>query len=222
MDLTKGKLYWGRGSAKCQRGFVERKTAVLLYIVLLIVNCNCQTVDIQSQDGSETKTDINNLGSNLEYNHCHSCESSNNEEKIDQSVLYDDSARNKNEPKERKPEGFMEQLIDTVDTFTKKYVIVNQTEKQLEHEFEKALDRALSKDRYEIIEGVEIKPIDTKRALKKFDKPEVEGRALFSTYTYEYRLYQKIKNFVETHILSINLPKAARLIGFRCNYFLHI
>ncbi|CAH2059550.1 unnamed protein product, partial [Iphiclides podalirius] len=49
----------------------------------------------------------------------------------------------------------------------------------------------------------------------KSEKTEVEGRALFSTYTYEYRLYQKIKNFVETHILSINLPKAARLIGFR-------
>ncbi|KPJ03648.1 hypothetical protein RR46_04260 [Papilio xuthus] len=106
----------------------------------------------------------------------------------------------------------MDRVIDKVNTFTKKYIIVNQTESQLENEFEKVLDNALSKDRYEILEGIEIRPIE-KKDLMRTDK--VEGRALFSTYTYEYRLYHKIKNFFDTHILSINLPKAARLMGFR-------
>lgn len=184
------------------------KIVIILYIFLLIVKCDCETkFDDSSQYVNETKI-VNNIENNLESNNCHSCENSN----LNQDYITKGKVNNE----EKKSETFMEEVIDTINTFTKKYIIVNQTESQLENEFEKVLDNALSKDRYEILEGFEIKLEDTKKDLMRSDK--AEGRALFSTYTYEYRIYQKIKNFFETHILSINLPKAARLMGFRCKY----
>ncbi|CAH4036941.1 unnamed protein product [Pieris brassicae] len=103
-------------------------------------------------------------------------------------------------------------IIDTVSEFCEKYVFVNNTERDLSHVLENAIDEALKKDKYEIFEGFEIKSVSVKAAQSKEDN---DGRALFSSYTYEYRLFKKIKNFVDTHILSINLPKAARVIGFR-------
>ncbi|XP_041985418.1 uncharacterized protein LOC121737785 [Aricia agestis] len=83
----------------------------------------------------------------------------------------------------------------------------NTTEK-LQRVFEKTLDEVLSKDKYVIFDGVEIKSVNTSLTKDK-------GRALFSSYTYEYRLLQKIKNFMNTHVLSINLPKATELFKFR-------
>ncbi|XP_013142897.1 PREDICTED: uncharacterized protein LOC106106784 [Papilio polytes] len=181
------------------------KIVIILYIFFLIVKCDCETkFNDSSQYVNETKI-VNNIENNLESNNCHSCENSN----LNQDYITKEKVNNE----EMKSETFMEEVIDTISTFTKKYIIVNQTESQLENEFEKVLDNALSKDRYEILEGIEIKLEDTKKDLMRSDK--AEGRALFSTYTYEYRIYQKIKNFFETHILSINLPKAARLMGFR-------
>ncbi|CAK1594321.1 unnamed protein product [Parnassius mnemosyne] len=218
MGVINGRLFYGRFSTQSRWRYVEKSTAVVLYIFLLIVKSDCQTTfKHSSQDESETKTDIHKLESNLEFNHCHSCRSSNNlNENADKSDSKNDKEDFRNENTYvTKSENFTDTLIDTVSTFTKKYLIMNQTENEVEKEFEKVLDSALSKDRYEIIEGIEIKPADTKKASKNSKEVGIDGRALFSSYTYEYRLYQKIKNFIETHILSINLPKAARLIGFR-------
>ncbi|KPJ07304.1 hypothetical protein RR48_03284 [Papilio machaon] len=193
----------------CRLRFAD-KIIVILYIFHLIITCDCETkFNDSSQIYNETKI-ANNIESNLDSNKCHSCENSNLKGNINTNNVTNEKV---NENEEQKTESFMEQVIDSVNTFTKKYIIINQTENQLENEFEKVLDNALSKDRYEILEGIEIRPIDTKKDMMKTDK--VDGRALFSTYTYEYRVYQKIKNFFETHILSINLPKAARLMGFR-------
>ncbi|CAG4964276.1 unnamed protein product [Parnassius apollo] len=218
MDVINGRLFYETLSTQCRWRYVKKSTAVILYIFLLIAKSDCQTTfKHSSQDESETKTDIHKLENKLEFNHCHSCQSSNNlNDNADNSDAKNDEEafRNKN-TQETNSESFTDTVIDTVDTFTKKYLVVNRTENQLEKEFEKVLDSVLSKGRFEIIDGIEIKSINSKKSSNKSKEVGAEGRALFSSYTYEYRLYQKIKDFIETHILSINLPKAARLIGFR-------
>lgn len=170
---------------------------ILLYITLFVIESRCQN--------SQTKID------NLEIvdKQCHSCHTSNN---------TDNSRRkeNSNNKSNNGEESFVEELMVTVGTFTKDYLLVNKTEEQLGHEIENLLDDALSKDRYEIFDGVEIKSV--KRNDFEVKTSEVEGRALFPKYSYEYRLYQKVKTFVDTHVLSINIPKAAKLVGFRCKY----
>lgn len=169
---------------------------ILLYITLFVIESRCQN--------SQTKID------NLEVidKKCHSCHTSNN---IDNSKRKENSINESN----NEDASFVEELMVTVGTFTKDYLIANKTEEQLGLEIENLLDEALSKDKYEIFDGVEIKSIKT----NYFEvKTEVEGRALFPKYSYEYRLYQKVKKFMDTHVLSINLPKAAKLVGFRCKY----
>ncbi|XP_063369091.1 uncharacterized protein LOC134657461 [Cydia amplana] len=181
--------------------FAERGLLVITYIFLLILQNNCQTVlsNETSQIENLTKR-IDSLGNKVESKQCHSCQSSNKFE-------------NKNVESNEESENFIDNMIETVGEFTEKLLLVNRTEKQLENELERIVDDALRMDRFVIIDGVEIKSM-TKRDSRKL-KDEAESRALFSTYTYEYRLLQKIKNFVETHIISINLPKAARFITFR-------
>lgn len=173
---------------------------ILLYITLFVIESRCQN--------SQTKID------NLEIidKQCHSCHTSNN---VDNSKRKENSKNQSN----NKEESFVEELMVTVGTFTKDYLLANKTEEQLGREIENLLDDALSKDRYEIFDGVEIKTIKTNDFELKAD--EVENRALFPKYTYEYRLYQKVKKFIDTHVLSINLPKAAKLVGFRCKYLLY-
>lgn len=182
---------------RCRTGWRFPKTlTILLYITLFVIESRCQN--------SQTKID------NLEVidKQCHSCHTSNN---IDNSKRKENSINKSN----NEDESFVEELMVTVGTFTKDYLLANKTEEQLGLEIESLLDDALSKDRYEIFDGVEIKSIKT----NDFEvKTEAEGRALFPKYSYEYRLYQKVKKFVDTHVLSINLPKAAKLVGFRCKY----
>ncbi|CAF4869289.1 unnamed protein product [Pieris macdunnoughi] len=139
-------------------------------------------------------TDIRNDNTNtLDNAPCHSCLNSQ-----DVNRSNDDSV--------------VGNIIDTVSEFCEKYVFVNNTERDLSHVLENAIDEALKKDKYELFDGLEIKSVSVKSDQSKEDN---DGRALFSSYTYEYRLFRKIKDFLDTHILSINLPKAARLIGFR-------
>ncbi|KOB69065.1 Osiris 21 [Operophtera brumata] len=123
---------------------------------------------------------------------CHSCSNSNNDS----------------------PD-IVDSILDIVSTIAERNVNVNKTIHKLELEMEILLEKALDKDRYEIIEGIEIKPDGAKRTEDTRDVEESEGRALFSKYTYEYRMLQKVKNFVDTHVVSINLPKAAEFMGFR-------
>ncbi|CAG9569478.1 unnamed protein product [Danaus chrysippus] len=181
--------------------FLEEAVLVIFYINLIIASVNCETIhkEISSQvDGSnKTETSIDSINSN----NCHSCQvSENNINKDDENPSY------------------LADFIDSVSRFSEKYIFTNNTEQKLQNVFETALDNVLDKDRYEIFDGVEIKTIDgqnkTEQKTERSEEKD-ESRALFSTYTYEYRLFQKIKNFVDTHILSINLPKAARLMGFR-------
>lgn len=181
--------------------FAERGLLVVTYIFLLILQNNCQTVlsNETSQIENLTKR-IESLDNKVESKQCHSCQSSNKFE-------------NKNLESNEESENFIDNMIETVGEFTEKLLLVNRTEKQLENELERIVDDALSMDRFVIIDGVEIKSVKKRDSRKLED--EAESRALFSTYTYEYRLLQKIKNFVETHIISINLPKAARFITFR-------
>lgn len=204
MDLLNGT-----GSLRPSRSewrFAEKSVVVITYIFLLILQNNCQTVlsNETSQIENITKR-LDSLDNNVESKQCHSCHNSNKFDNKHNEVPNDEA------------ESFIDEVISTVGTFTTKYLLVNKTEKQLENEVEKVLDEALSKDRYEIIDGVEIKPVKDRNA-RTLRRDDAESRALFSTYTYEYRLLQKIKNFVETHIISINLPKAARFITFRCKY----
>ncbi|XP_073963095.1 protein Osi24 [Choristoneura fumiferana] len=202
MDLLHGTE--NRRPSRSEWRFSEKSLVVITYIFLLILQNNCQTVfsNETSQIENITKR-LDSLDNNVESKQCHSCH---NSSKFD---------KKHNEVPNYEAESFIDEVISTVDTFTTKYLLVNKTEKQLENEVERVLDEALSKDRYEIIDGVEIKPVNDRNARTLRHNDDAESRALFSTYTYEYRLLQKIKNFVETHIISINLPKAARFITFR-------
>ncbi|XP_039760807.1 uncharacterized protein LOC120634360 [Pararge aegeria] len=184
--------------------FPDNILSVTLYIILLLVTSSCQTnhKDESSHIDSSTKSDLNKLDNTVDSNKCHSCQNSNSKE----------SSIN------AKGSNMFSDFIDTVSTFSEKYVFVNETEKKLQNVLEKMLDEAIEKDKYELIEGVELKAIDSKNVSNRSKKSlEVnnEERALFSSYTYEYRLFQKIKNFIDTHIVSINLPKAVGLAGFR-------
>ncbi|XP_045780321.1 uncharacterized protein LOC123877551 [Maniola jurtina] len=181
---------------------------VTLYIFLFIVTGECQNdKDQSSHIDSLTKSDINKLDNTLDSNKCHSCQISNSNHKS-----------NKNEDQSS---NMLADFIDTVSTFSEKYVFVNGTERKLQNLLEKVLDEANKKDRYEIIDGVELKTIsknETKRSKKSLEVKN-EERALFSSYTYEYRLFQKIKNFIDTHIVSINLPKVVGLRSFGLKKF---
>ncbi|XP_053619717.1 uncharacterized protein Osi24 [Plodia interpunctella] len=189
--------------------FAQKSLLVILYLTLYILQCNCQ--DAQINHGAITKTDnLDVKVDNNDTNHCHSCQTSNkfnNENKFNNS-------KSSNETDSL---NYIDDIIITLSTLTKRYLLVNTTETQLEDKVEDVLNNVLSKDQYEIIEGVEIKPVDDDSKVKQQSRSDddSEARALFSKYTYEYRMFQKIKNFIETHVLSINLPKAAKFMGFR-------
>ncbi|XP_037967520.2 uncharacterized protein LOC105389093 [Plutella xylostella] len=196
----------------------EKSLLVILYIFLLILQSNCQTIikDQSSHIESLTKSDLDNVDLKVvDSNHCHSCHPS--------SKLYENSNIKINDTRTNVnvESNLINELLDTVGELTQEYFLKhNHTEKDLEHDVEILIDDALSKDRYEIVEGIEIKSVQKRNGggnekTTQDNNREEEGRALFSKFTFEYRLLQKVKNFVETHILSINLPKAARLMGFR-------
>lgn len=169
---------------------------VILYISLL-TQVRSETTDLNRE--STTKRD--NL--ELDSSQCHTCFPSNNE------VVN--------------TENFVDNVIDIIYTLTIKDSAVNKTMDKLELEVGNLLERALNKDSFKIFDGLEIKPIkdgvNKKRNVKKSEDNSLEedkGRALFSKYTYEYRMYQRVKEFVNTHVLSIDIPKAAKFMGFRC------
>lgn len=208
------KMDSSRKRQNCRRNewrFGERSFVVILYITLLVVQTNCQS---QSHE-SLTKT-VNNIDK-VDNSNCHSCQSSSND-KIDVETVRNFNVSD-NDITDK--EDVIEDVLEILGTITKRYILVNMTETQLETEVERILSNVLSTDRYEIAEGVEIKTVENDID-KQADKRNDEGRALFSKFSYEYRLYQKFKNFVDTHVLSINLPKAAKLMGFRCKSFYHI
>lgn len=159
-----------------------------LYILLLAATCKGDTshTDI-------TKTEVK-LDNNVDSIHCHRCNSSSNKE----SSNVD------------KYENFLDDLVGQLNNFTDQRFNLTNTVVKLENAVEDILDKALSKDKFKIVEGVEIKPVENENNTKIEKRSDEEERALFSKYTYEYRMYQKIKNFVNTHILSINLPMAAK------------
>ncbi|KAM3957968.1 protein Osi24 [Aphomia sociella] len=204
MDLIKGKSILRTSSKRCEWRFGDRSLLVILYITLFALQTNCQNTE-SSQIETITKRDVD---INVDSNHCHSCQTISN--KFDN----DNATENKTVPTES--EDVVNNVIITLSTLTKRYFLSNTTENELEKEVESIFDKVLSNDRYEIIEGIEIKPVDKEDLDKLQSKNDVsEGRALFSKYTYEYRMLQKFKNFVENHVLSINLPKAAKFMGFR-------
>lgn len=166
-----------------------RSTNLLpLYILLLAAPCQGDTSHTEI-----TKPDVK-LDNNLDSIHCHSCYSSSNKESYNVENYVD----------------VIDDLVGQLNTFTDQHLNLNKTVGYLEKAVEDILDKALSKDRVKIFEGVEVKPAGTENDTKIEKRNDEEGRALFSKYTYEYRMYQKIKNFVNTHILSINLPMAAK------------
>jgi hypothetical protein len=201
----------GRFSRRQEWRFLERKLLITLYIALLAVQTSSQTTKDTSQE-SLTKTDSSL--DKVDNNHCHSCHSNSNNENIKLETI-----QIKNESAENVPvkDSLVDDVIEILGTITKRYVLVNKTETQIKKHLENVLSQAISQKRFEIIDGVEIKAIDQGEVKKTEAKPD-EGRALFSKFSYEYRLYQKFKNFIDTHVLSINLPKAAKLMGFRCKY----
>lgn len=171
------------GASTTSRTKWRLNTLVTLYI-LLFTQCKGDN----SQD--IIKTDVK-LDNNLDSISCHSCYS--------------------NSPTESHVEKYVDVVDDIVgqlNTFTDKHLNLNKTVVYLENAVEEMLDKALSNDRFKILDGVEVKPVGENGT--KIEKKSDEARALFSKYTYEYRIYQKIKDFVNTHILSINLPMAAK------------
>ncbi|XP_028176423.1 uncharacterized protein LOC114364453 isoform X1 [Ostrinia furnacalis] len=172
----------------------------LLYITSLTTHVNCQ-----SQESITKTVKIDKV----ETNNCHSCHSSSKG-----SVNVENVVNKTNVSEDEETNDAVDDVIEILGTITKRYILVNVSETQLEEEVENILNKALSKDRYEIADGVEIKSIQGSEDSKKETNTD-EGRALFSKFSYEYRLLQKFKNFVDTHVLSINLPKAAKMMGFR-------
>ncbi|XP_075986758.1 protein Osi24 [Anticarsia gemmatalis] len=159
------------------------RCCLLVLYILLTANCRGET-----SHTDKTKTD--KLDNNLDSIHCHSCYSSSNESPV---------------------ENYIGDVVETLSTYADENFNLNKTVVYLERAVESILDKALSNDRFKIIEGVEIKAVQLNST--RADKNDAEGRALFSKYTYEYRLYQKVKDFINTHILSINLPMAAKSFG---------
>lgn len=206
-------------SRRCEWRFTEKNLLILLYITCLILQTKCQTlIKNESSQKSITKSDLSNVDLKLVNPlHCHNCHPSSKS----RNLFEGDQTNNINETnkKDSEDDSFLDEVLDTFEVITEKYYQSNnETKNRIQREVETFLDTAMKKDRYEIIEGVEIKTIANK--LDSSDPKAIdESRSLFKKFTYEYRLLQKIKNFVDTHILSISLPKAARLMGFRCKYF---
>ncbi|KAI8423230.1 hypothetical protein MSG28_014265 [Choristoneura fumiferana] len=167
MDLLHGTE--NRRPSRSEWRFSEKSLVVITYIFLLILQNNCQTVfsNETSQIENITKR-LDSLDNNVESKQCHSCH---NSSKFD---------KKHNEVPNYEAESFIDEVISTVDTFTTKYLLVNKTEKQLENEVERVLDEALSKDRYEIIDGVEIKPVNDRNARTLRHNDDAESRALFT------------------------------------------
>lgn len=96
---------------------------------------------------------------------------------------------------------------------------------QLESELLGYIDQTLSKTSYNLFEGVKIEPVSTLRgrdlnvsangAPRSFgdsasDNGEMRG--------FDTQVIEKIKTFAQNHVLSVNLPEAARFFGFKCKY----
>ncbi|KAH9644683.1 hypothetical protein HF086_011852 [Spodoptera exigua] len=167
-----------------------RLNSLLTLYILLFTQCKGDT----SHD--ITKTDLK-LDNNLDSIHCHSCYSSSTTESHVEKYV-----------------DVVDDIVGQLNTFTDQHLNLNKTVVYLEKTVEDMLDRALSNDRFKIFDGVEVKPVGGNDT--KVEKKSDEGRALFSKYTYEYRIYQKVKDFVNTHILSINLPMAAKYDKVEC------
>ncbi|CAB3257654.1 unnamed protein product [Arctia plantaginis] len=165
----------------------------ILYILLLATHCQGS-----SSHTDKTKTEVK-LDNKLDSIHCHSCYSSRNNES---SV-----------------ENYFKDIVDTLSTYADENFNLNSTVTYLERAVENILDNALSKNRFKISDEVEIKVDQINDT--KLEKRHEQGRELFSKFTYEYRLYQKVKDFINTHILSINLPMAAKSFGIN-KFFLPI
>lgn len=204
--------------------FGDKSLLVILYITIFILKCNCHTLDTQTSHTETITKTVNNVDVNVDSKPCHSCQTSTNKSiDVEKEISNVDSKKD-----ETLEEAYtlLQKTLDNIESFMDMIIksdqLHNKTETQLENKMENVIDKVLSNriDRIEIIDGVEIKPIEGDDKKKLQAKRDVEeSRALFSKYTYEYRLLQKIKNFVETHVLSINIPKAAKFMGFRCKYF---
>ena len=191
----------------------ENIVLVTTYIFLFIVTGNCQTVQKEklSHIESSAQADINKLENKLDSS-CHNCQFSNSNNLINANT----------EQKVPKENNFFLNVIDTVSRFSEKYVFANNTEKQLQNVLEKFIDNALKQNSYELFDGVEIKAIDNKnktRPKENYENNEV-GRALFSSYTYEYRLFQKIKNFSYIFGIKLVYNKCKKILIIQICYFL--
>lgn len=190
MDLKKQTSRW-TGYRKAEWP-IENHTLILMYILLFAARFNCQDLSIDEETKNNT-VDINKSD-------CHSTESSNI------NVLVSDKAPST-----------LQDFIRSLENVTEKEALLNKTMGYVEL----LVDNVLNYERIKIIDGVEIKIKNDTKVVDKERKENndiEEARGLFSKYTYEYRLYQKIKSFIDTHVLSISLPKAAKFMGFRCKY----
>lgn len=165
-----------------------RFNLLTLYILLLATTCQ------GNSQNDETKTDVE-LENKLDSNHCHNCYNSHKEH----------------------VETYVDDIVGQFNTFTEENFNLNSTVIYLERVVEDMLDKALTQEKFKIFDGVEIEATEDRNDTRVQEKVDAAGRALFSKYTYEYRLYQKVKDFVNTHILSINLPMAAK-----CKYKMYL
>lgn len=108
---------------------------------------------------------------------------------------------------------------DDLSTAPKKKEKLNK----LETELLGYIDQTLSKNSYNLFEGVKIEPVSTLRgrdlnvtgngAPRSFgDSPSENGELR----GFDTQVIEKIKTFAQNHVLSVNLPEAARFFGFKC------
>lgn len=100
--------------------------------------------------------------------------------------------------------------------------------KNLETELLGYIDQTLSKSSYSIFEGVKIEPVSTLRGrdlnVTGNGAPRSFGDSVFDdeeSRGFDTQVMEKIKTFAQNHVLSVNLPAAARFFGFKCKYLLN-
>ncbi|KAG6459416.1 uncharacterized protein LOC115449453 [Manduca sexta] len=193
MDIIKIQTNFSRRSE-----WRFQKCILVMYISLLVLQVNCQNTNDKTSQTNSTKNDVD-----FRKSDCHSCESSS---KIDNKTdVVNDNING----------DIVSNFLTTLNKLVEIYEMENKTDLYVENNLEVLVGEELRKDFMKALEGTDSKSTDRSDSEKDDNHTDSEGRALFSKYTYEYRLFQKIKNFIDTHIMSINIPKAARIIGLR-------
>lgn len=84
--------------------------------------------------------------------------------------------------------------------------------KNLERELKLYVDETLSKDNYQIVQGVTIEPRTKTNNSVIEEKCKGEGRSIVTSFD-DY-MWKKFQNYARTHVVSVKIPETARF--FKC------